>query len=167
MKKSTTDEKQLKQTILELAREMGKDKETMTRADLAYELRQDTLPSDSVEVSRLVYETYQEAGNEKAVFNTYVSNDGRKSLVEEYRLQALLDEDKKEDAMSLAMRQLGDTREALAAVQAGIDANLSATLVRTASGAMDVITGTRWRKGCQARGLHLISEICRHGERLP
>ena len=27
MKKSTTDEKQLKQTILELAREMGKDKE--------------------------------------------------------------------------------------------------------------------------------------------
>lgn len=30
MKKSTTDEKQLKQTILELAREMGKDKETMT-----------------------------------------------------------------------------------------------------------------------------------------
>ena len=142
MKKSTTDEKQLKQTILELAREMGKDKETMTRADLAYELRQDTLPSDSVEVSRLVYETYQEAGNDKAVFNTYVSNDGRKSLVEEYRLQALLDEDKKEDAMSLAMRQLGDTREALAAVQAGIDANLSATLVRTASGAMDVITGT-------------------------
>lgn len=142
MKKSTTDEKQLKQTILELAREMGKDKETMTRADLAYELRQDTLPSDSVEVSRLVYETYQEAGNDKAVFNTYVSNDGRKSLVEEYRLQALLDEDKKEDAMSLAMRQLGDTREALAAVQAGIDANLSATLVKTASGAMDVITGT-------------------------
>lgn len=142
MKKSTTDEKQLKQTILELAREMGKDKETMTRADLAYELRQDTLPSDSVEVSRLVYETYQEAGNDKAVFNTYVSNDGRKSLVEEYRLQALLDEDKKEDAMSLAMRQLGDTREALAAVQAGIDANLSATLVRAASGAMDVITGT-------------------------
>lgn len=142
MKKSTTDEKQLKQTILELAREMGKDKETMTRADLAYELRQDTLPSDSVEVSRLVYETYQEAGNDKAVFNTYVSNDGRKSLVEEYRLQALLDEDKKEDAMSLAMRQLGDTRKALAAVQAGIDANLSATLVRTASGAMDVITGT-------------------------
>lgn len=142
MKKSTTDEKQLKQTILELAREMGKDKETMTRADLAYELRQDTLPSDSVEVSRLVYETYQEAGNDKNVFNTYVSNDGRKSLVEEYRLQALLDEDKKEDAMSLAMRQLGDTREALAAVQAGIDANLSATLVKTASGAMDVITGT-------------------------
>lgn len=142
MKKSTTDEKQLKRTILELAREMGKDKETMTRADLAYELRQDTLPSDSVEVSRLVYETYQEAGNDKAVFNTYVSNDGRKSLVEEYRLQALLDEDKKEDAMSLAMRQLGDTREALAAVQAGIDANLSATLVKTASGAMDVITGT-------------------------
>lgn len=142
MKKSTTDEKQLKRTILELAREMGKDKETMTRADLAYELRQDTLPSDSVEVSRLVYETYQEAGNDKNVFNTYVSNDGRKSLVEEYRLQALLDEDKKEDAMSLAMRQLGDTREALAAVQAGIDANLSATLVKTASGAMDVITGT-------------------------
>lgn len=142
MKKSTTDEKQLKRTILELAWEMGKDKETMTRADLAYELRQDTLPSDSVEVSRLVYETYQEAGNDKAVFNTYVSNDGRKSLVEEYRLQALLDEDKKEDAMSLAMRQLGDTREALAAVQAGIDANLSATLVKTASGAMDVITGT-------------------------
>ena len=142
MKKSTTDEKQLKRTILELAREMGKDKETMTRADLAYELRQDTLPSDSVEVSRLVYETYQEAGNDKNVFNTYVSNDGRKSLVEEYRLQSLLDEDKKEDAMSLAMRQLGDTREALAAVQAGIDANLSATLVKTASGAMDVITGT-------------------------
>lgn len=142
MKKSTTDEKQLKRTILELAREMGKDKETMTRADLAYELRQDTLPSDSVEVSRLVYETYQEAGNDKNVFNTYVSNDGRKSLVEEYRLQSLLNEDKKEDAMSLAMRQLGDTREALAAVQAGIDANLSATLVKTASGAMDVITGT-------------------------
>lgn len=142
MKKSTTDEKQLKQTILELAREMGKDKETMTRADLAYELRQDTLPSDSVEVSRLVYETYQEAGNDKAVFNTYVSNDGRKSLVEEYRLQALLDEDKKEDAMSLAMRQLEDTKEALSAVQAGIDANLSATLVKAASGAMDLITGT-------------------------
>lgn len=142
MKKSTTDEKQLKQTILELAREMGKDKETMTRADLAYELRQDTLPSDSVEVSRLVYETYQEAGNDKAVFNTYISNDGRKSLVEEYRLQALLDEDKKEDAMSLAMRQLEDTKEALSAVQAGIDANLSATLVKAASGVMDVITGT-------------------------
>lgn len=142
MKKSETDEKQLKQTILELARELGKDKETMTRADLAYELRQDTLPSDSVKVSRLVYETYQEAGNDKAVFNTYISNDGRKSLVEEYRLQTLLDEDKKEDAMSLAMRQLGDTKEALSAVQAGIDANLSATLVKAASGAMDLITGT-------------------------
>ena len=135
-------EKQLKRSILELARKLRKENDTMTRADLAYELKQDALPSDSIEVARLVYEAYQEAGNDNAVLQAFVSNDGRKSLIEEYQLQALLNEDKKEDAMSLAMSQLENTKEALVALQAGIDANLSATVVKAASNAMDVITGT-------------------------
>ena len=52
------DTKKLYQKIKKIAEEQQRDSSVMSRADLAYELKQFGIQGDSLEINKLVYDAY-------------------------------------------------------------------------------------------------------------
>lgn len=117
------------------------DGETYLRADLAYELKQYGIDADSIDVSRLALEAYKYFNNDRNIKQAFVTNDSRSALIDEYQLTDLLDNDKPEDAMALASKELAKTSDTLAALKRDIDMNMSLAVAKAASGMMDTVTG--------------------------
>lgn len=128
--------------IRSIAAKLCKDGETYLRADLAYELKQYGIDADSIDVSRLALEAYKYFGNDRNIKQAFVTNDSRSALIDEYQLTDLLDNDKPEDAMALASKELAKTSDTLAALKRDIDMNMSLAVAKAASGMMDTVTGT-------------------------
>ena len=128
--------------IRNIAAKLCKDSETYLRADLAYELKQYGIDADSIDVSRLALEAYKYFNNDRSIKQAFVTNDSRSALIDEYQLKDLLDNDKPEDAMALASKELTKTSDTLAALKRDIDMNMSLAVAKAASGMMDTVTGT-------------------------
>ena len=128
--------------IRSIAAKLCKDGETYLRADLAYELKQYGIDADSIDVSRLALEAYKYFNNDRNIKQAFVTNDSRSTLIDEYQLTDLLDNDKPEDAMALASKELTKTSDTLAALKRDIDMNMSLAVAKAASGMMDTVTGT-------------------------
>lgn len=127
--------------IRSIAAKLCKDGETYIRADLAYELKQYGIDADSIDVSRLALEAYKYFNNDRNIKQAFVTNDSRSALIDEYQLTDLLDNDKPEDAMALASKELAKTSDTLAALKRDIDMNMSLAVAKAASGMMDTVTG--------------------------
>ena len=97
--------------IRNIAAKLCKDGETYLRADLAYELKQYGIDADSIDVSKLALEAYKYFNNDRNIKQTFVTNDSRSALIDEYKLTDLLDNDKPEDAMELANKELAKTSD--------------------------------------------------------
>lgn len=128
--------------IRNIAAKLCKDGETYLRADLAYELKQYGIDADSIDVSKLALEAYKYFNNDRNIKQAFVTNDSRGALIDEYKLTDLLDNDKPEDAMELANKELAKTSDTLAALKRDIDRNMSLAVANAASGMMDTVTGT-------------------------
>ena len=128
--------------IRNIAAKLCKDGETYLRADLAYELKQYGIDADSIDVSRLALEAYKYFNNDRSIKQAFVTNDSRSALIDEYQLTDLLDNDKPEDAMALASKELAKTSDTLTALKRDIDMNMSLAVAKAASGMMDTVTGT-------------------------
>lgn len=128
--------------IRNIAAKLCKDGETYLRADLAYELKQYGIDADSIDVSKLALEAYKYFNNDRNIKQAFVTNDSRSALIDEYKLTDLLDNDKPEDAMELANKELAKTSDTLAALKRDIDRNMSLAVANAASGMMDTVTGT-------------------------
>lgn len=128
--------------IRSIAAKLCKDGETYLRADLAYELKQYGIDADSIDVSRLALEAYKYFNNDRNIKQAFVTNDNRSALIDEYQLTDLLDNDKPEDAMALANKELAKTSDTLAALKRDVDMNMSLAVAKAASGMMDTVTGT-------------------------
>lgn len=129
-------------TIRNIAAKLCKDGETYLRADLAYELKQYGIDADSIDVSKLALEAYKYFNNDRNIKQAFVTNDSRSALIDEYKLTDLLDNDKPEDAMELANKELAKTSDTLAALKRDIDRNMSLAVANAASRIMDTVTGT-------------------------
>lgn len=128
--------------IRNIAAKLCKDGETYLRADLAYELKQYGIDADSIDVSKLALEAYKYFNNDRNIKQAFVTNDSHSALIDEYKLTDLLDNDKPEDAMELANKELAKTSDTLAALKRDIDRNMSLAVANAASGMMDTVTGT-------------------------
>jgi hypothetical protein len=136
------DKTRIYDAIRSIAAKLCKDGETYLRADLAYELKQYGIDADSIDVSRLALEAYKYFNNDRNIKQAFVTNDSRSALIDEYQLTDLLDNDKPEDAMALASKELTKTSDTLAALKRDIDMNMSLAVAKAASGMMDTVTGT-------------------------
>lgn len=139
---TNNDNKTIYDAIRKIAAKLCKDGETYLRADLAYELKQYGIDADSIDVSRLVLEAYKHFGNDKNIEHAFVTNNSRSPLIEEYQIADLLDNDKPDDAMTLAKKELDKTSNTLSKLQKDINTNMQVAVVKAASGMMDKVTGT-------------------------
>lgn len=79
------DKQKLYQKIRDCAIELTRNKQTYTRADLAYELKDYGVGQDSFDIVKLVYEAYRFYGDEAAIAKAYVDNEQIQSLVDSYK----------------------------------------------------------------------------------
>ena len=139
---SQNDNRTIYEAIRTIAAKVCKDGETYLRADLAYELKQYGIQTDSADVSRLALEAYRYFNNDRNIEHAFVTNDCRRPLIEEYKMTDLLDNGKTEDAMTLAQKELDSTSHTLTRLQRDIDTNMQVAAAKAASEMMDMVTGT-------------------------
>jgi len=94
------------QRIKDIADEQIRDHKTMTRPDLAFELRQYGVKGDSLEVDKLVFEAYSFYKNSKTIKDTFVTQDSNKSIVSLYLLHNAIDKADYKDVQTLMTKSL-------------------------------------------------------------
>lgn len=153
---TNNDNKTIYDAIRKIAAKLCKDGETYLRADLAFELKQYGIDADSIDVSKFVLEAYKYFNNDKNIERAFVTNNSRSPLIEEYQMTELLDNDKPEDAMTLAKRELDKTSGTLSKLQKDINTNMQVSVAKAASGVMDKVTGTSGVKAVRSEASTLF-----------
>lgn len=139
------------QKVKEIADALCEENKTYLRADLAFELKKYGIMSDSSDVSKLVYEAYEFYRHDGNIAIAFVSNNSRTTLVNEYKLNASLEQGHVEDALKMAETEIGFSSSALNKLQGEIDANLNLVLAKGASKMADVVMGTNGVKSVKEK----------------
>lgn len=139
--KTNMNETQIYQKISDLATKLAADNSTFTRADLAYELKELGVSGDSPDISRLVWEAIQNTGNQQ-IAKAFVNNSKSDTLINEYKVPALLEQGDHETVFDIMNKKLADTDSTLGQLSQLIDEKTKLKLVEAASTLIGVVSGT-------------------------
>jgi hypothetical protein len=101
------EDNKIQEKVVELAHQLEGNQQTFTRADLAYELKDLGVEKDSIDVSRIVYEAYDNTKDE-AIAKSFVNNENKRTLVEEYKLNHAINSDDSNLALTIIKNELSD-----------------------------------------------------------
>lgn len=140
------EENRLYGFIRDIADKQFEKKEKITRADVASILKEKYRVdcADGAEVSRMVYHAYISLGNLDSIRWAIVSNDGGMSVVDQYQLNARLDEGETLPALPLVEKDLTATTDLLSEAKSGIEDVLKIELAK------DVVSLHKWLQGTSA-----------------
>ena len=133
--------KELYLQIKRIAEEQVKEKETMNRSDLAYELRNYGLDGDSFELNKLVFEAYSFYNNSRAIRDAFVNMDSNDSIVSSYLLYNTLDKGNHNDVKKVMESTLSKTETSLSILREQLDENLSERIISVSASVANVISG--------------------------
>ena len=123
--------------IKELADEAKGSKRT--RADVAYDLQM----TDSLEVSRLVWEAYNYYGKDPLIKSTFVNNDNDSSVVDDYELRQLITTGNNEEYFNALSKDLKDGENALTVLNNMLKTKMSEAVTSEINSLMSIIMGTK------------------------
>ena len=129
--------------IKEIADKQYEKKEKIIRADVSYilKIRQGVDYVDGSDMSRLIYNAYEALGKPESIRWAIVSNDGSMSIVEQYELEAHLESDQTDAALSLVEKHLRETQDLLS------DAKQEIKDVLTIELSKDLVALHKWLEG--------------------
>ncbi len=129
--------------IKKIADKQFDQKEKINRSDVAFILKDKYGVEcvDGSELSRLVYQAYTKLGQPESIRWAITSNDGSMSIVEQYELDARLEEEEKDSALSIVEKHLGETEGLLS------DAKKEIQDVLTIELSKDLVTLHKWLEG--------------------
>ena len=133
--------KELYLQIKRIAEELVKEKETMTRSDLAYELRNYGLNIDSFELNKLVFDAYSFYNDSRAIKDAFVNMDLNDSIVSSYLLYNSLDKGNHNEVKKMMESTLSKTETSLSTLKEQIDVNLSERIIDVSASLVNVISG--------------------------
>lgn len=134
------DRQKLYDKILELAQKNFQDKTTLTRSDLAWEMKDLGIENDSPEISQLVWECFLRSEN-KEVFKSLVNNEKNTPLVDEYKIPALLEEGKENDVFKLIAEKLKISDTHLSALENITGGKFNEEIIRKTSDLLNIVSG--------------------------
>lgn len=123
--------------IKELADEAKGSKRT--RADVAYDLQM----TDSLEVSRLVWEAYNYYGKDPLIKSTFINNDNDSSVVDDYELRQLITTGNNEEYFNALSKDLKDGENALTVLDNMLKTKMSEAVTSEINSLMSIIMGTK------------------------
>lgn len=113
--------------------------EKRTRADVAYDLQM----TDSLEVSRLVWEAYNYYGKDPLIKSTFINNDNDSSVVDDYELRQLIATGKNDEYFNALSKDLKDGENALTVLDNMLKTKMSEAVTSEINSLMSIIMGTR------------------------
>lgn len=135
------DTKKLYQKIKKIAEEQQRDSSVMSRADLAYELKQFGIQGDSLEINKLVYDAYVYYKESPVIRDTFVEMSSNVPIVSTYKLHSALGQANYDSVKTLMQQTLDKTAQSLTTLDNQIFENMTEQAVKVAAGMMNVVTG--------------------------
>ena len=135
-------EQKIIERINEIARKLRSEGETLTRSDLAYELKPLIDGQDSQEITRLVWKSWETFGKSKDIENAFTNNAGNQSLVGMYQASAAIDNSDISTALTIIHKELTESDAALALLSRKVESALSGIEERMGASAVSFLKGT-------------------------
>ena len=147
--------------IKTLADTLYEDGSTFTRSDLAWELQEDLakvgITGDSPDISRLVWECYQNTKDE-AVAKSFVTNSRSFTLVEEHTIPALVEAGDTENVFGTVSKKLVKSDDILGQLKSLVDNGINLSLVDAASGLINTVSGVEAIKRVQDEAQQIFAK---------
>ena len=134
--------KEIYKKIIELADKLAQSGSSFSRADLAYELKQQGISSDSPELSRIVYEAWIDSGRNANIVKAFTNNVGNRSLVEAYQVAAASDNADQNKILSITRHELQEADRAINGLGKDIEYALTDIAVNAGAGMASILQGT-------------------------
>lgn len=145
------------EVIKKHADELAGHKSTLTRADLAYDLNsQGCQCTDDMHLSGMVYRAYIHYNRDNNIYKSFLSNEGAISLVEQYKLNAHLDDNQLNDALTLLEKDLSVAKAELNEAEKSIDTVLQLEILKAAGGVLKELEGTQQLNEIKEKGAALM-----------
>lgn len=145
------------EVIKKHADELAEHKSTLTRADLAYDLNsQGCQCADDMHLSGMVYRAYIHFNRDNNIYKSFLSNEGAISLVEQYKLNAHLDDNQLNDALTLLEKDLSVAKAELNEAEKSIDTVLQLEILKAAGGVLKELEGTQQLNEIKEKGAALM-----------
>ena len=114
-----------------------------TRADLAYELQEFGIKTDSFEIGMLVWEAYKRFNDNEAIRRSFYDNEKKDPLVDEYRTDYLIETNDIPSLFPLLQQKLTNGNHALSQLENIVTQTLREQTVSGSIGALNTLTGTQ------------------------
>ena len=147
--------------IKTLADTLYADGSTFTRSDLAWELQEDLakvgIAGDSPDISRLVWECFQNTKDE-AVAKSFVTNSRSFTLVEEHTIPALVEAGDTDNVFGTVNKKLLKSDDILGQLKSLVDNGINLSLVDAASGLINTVSGVEAIKRVQDEAQQIFAK---------
>ena len=137
------DNNRIYQKIYDIASQLLKENAVYTRADLAYELQEFGIKTDSSEIGMLVWEAYKRFNDNEAIRRSFYDNEKKDPLVDEYRTDYLIETNDIPSLFPLLRQKLTNGNHALSQLENIVTQTLREQTVSGSIGALNTLTGTQ------------------------
>ena len=137
------DNNRIYQKIYDIASQLLKENAVYTRADLAYELQEFGIKTDSFEIGMLVWEAYKRFNGNEAIRRSFYDNEKKDPLVDEYRTDYLIETNDIPSLFPLLQQKLTNGNHALSQLENIVTQTLREQTVSGSIGALNTLTGTQ------------------------
>ena len=137
------DNNRIYQKIYDIASQLLKENAVYTRADLAYELQEFDIKTDSFEIGMLVWEAYKRFNDNEAIRRSFYDNEKKDPLVDEYRTDYLIETNDIPSLFPLLQQKLTNGNHALSQLENIVTQTLREQTVSGSIGALNTLTGTQ------------------------
>lgn len=131
------------QTIRDIACQLQQNNATYTRADLAYDLQKLGISKDSIEVSMLVWEAFQHFKKDSAIKAAFYDNEKKHTLVDEYQVDSLLEENNAALLFPLLQDKLAKGNRSLTTLEHSVTQSMSGNISQVGMNALNTIVGAQ------------------------
>ena len=137
------DNNRIYQKIYDIASQLLKENAVYTRADLAYELQEFGIKTDSFEIGMLVWEAYKRFNDNEAIRRSFYDNEKKDPLVDEYRTDYLIETNDIPSLFPLLQQKLTNGNHALSQLENTVTQTLREQAVSGSISTLNTLTGTQ------------------------
>lgn len=137
------DNNRIYQKIYDIASQLLKENAVYTRADLAYELQEFGIKTDSFEIGMLVWEAYKRFNDNEAIRRSFYDNEKKDPLVDEYRTDYLIETNDIPSLFPLLRQKLTNGNHALSQLENIVTQTLREQAVSGSISTLNTLTGTQ------------------------
>lgn len=131
------------QKIKSLAKEVYNNNGSLTRADLAYELKNLGIEKDSFYINELVWKAYNYFGKDEIIRTAFLDNESKQYLIDQYWVYGIINNKGYKELTSYLNRNLSEGNHSLIALESSIDNCKKNEIEKYSGSVISTVVGTK------------------------